>query len=683
MTNIIRFVPRADRDAEANLHAFVAFARDELTVFGEDLDWNAWKWPGVATFRKLGHSGRGNSVESVLMLDASFIEFAKAYIRYHQGVAPVKDHQGRATALKALEVALLDATGHACITATTVAVLDAAASQVRQRYGTSAASQRGLELQRLARFLSSQQLVANDLRSWCSPFRAPTALAWRTGAAAAQRHRERMPDEDAIRAIAEIFASDPQDPKDIRTTCFIAMVMCAPSRGSEILNLPVDCEIELKDQKGNPVYEWRFFAGKGYGATTKMVIPEMEPIARTAVARIRQLTAPGRDIAMRILEHPDRFPRHPKCPDVSEDAVLTVQQACDALGLFSSTGEHRAVLRQYGVPKEARDVPTLRKLWAVARRKLPPTWPWVNKDAGVTYANALFCMPKNFLLRSGVPSPITPWMPSLGSFLLDISPRESVQGKSPNQTIFDRYGYKGSDGERLRLTSHQPRHLLNTLFHRNGLNQILIATMSGRVDVSQNRVYNHMTEDELTEKCRKQVGPMPMIVGPDNVSVSVREPVYVTDLNLKERGPIHVTEYGFCLHDFIQAPCQRYRDCLNCDEHACEKRNDVRAERIRARLKEVETDLAAAQKGIDEGYMGADRWYEYHVATTERLRKLVAFYDSPEVRDGAIIRVANPTGFNPLNRAIHSMVARGVDTAELKLLVKVVGDANGKALDVK
>ena len=63
MTDMIHFVSRADRDAAANLRAFVAFARDDLTVFGEDLDWDGWKWPGVATFRKLGKKGRGTSVD--------------------------------------------------------------------------------------------------------------------------------------------------------------------------------------------------------------------------------------------------------------------------------------------------------------------------------------------------------------------------------------------------------------------------------------------------------------------------------------------------------------------------------------------------------------------------------------------------------------------------------------------
>jgi len=261
MTDMIHFVSHADRDADGNLRAFVAFARDELTVFGEDLDWDAWKWPGVATFRKLGKRGRGTSVDPALILDPGFIEFAKAYLRYHQGISPVKDLHKRAGALKALEVALLAVTGHASVTGTTIAVLDEAASQIRHCYRASPAAGSGAELQRLARFLCDHGLIVNDLRSWCSPFKAPAATAWRTGAAAAKRHRDRMPDEGAVRAIAEIFANDPQNPKDVRTTCFVAMLMCAPSRGREILQLPVDCEIEHMDRYGNPVYEWRFFAG--------------------------------------------------------------------------------------------------------------------------------------------------------------------------------------------------------------------------------------------------------------------------------------------------------------------------------------------------------------------------------------------------------------------------------------
>lgn len=677
MADTITFVPTVHLDAEANLRVFISMARKDLTVLGEDLDWDSWRWPGVMTFTKIGYPARTNKPETDQLLCADFVDFAKAYMRTMQGLRPQERPVHLAAALRALEAALLAVNCSGNVSATSIAVLDAAANVVRDRFADATRYLVTQALAQMARYMTKHRLVYRDLNGWRSPFRRPHGNE-RTGRAARKRAQKRMPEEEAIRAIAEIFASDPQDPRDIRTSCYVAMLLCAPSRGHEILSLPVDCEIEHVDRVGNPVYEWRFFAGKGFGATTKIPIPEMVPIARIAIDRIRKLTQPGRDIARKIMEHPDRFPRHPNCPTVSDDAVITPRQACEALGLtVSTTGASRA-LRQYGIPEEVVRAPTLRRLWKIARLKLPKGWPWVKKEAGVSYANALFTMPLYGTNARKTASPILPGIPSPNVLLKDLSPY-----RDRNSTIFDRNGYKGPTGERLRLTAHQPRHLLNTLCQRNNLSEILIASMSGRVDVRQNRTYNHMTEEELTEKSRQRIGSMPVIAWSQGDAVSVREPVYVSDLSLQERGPIHLTAFGYCLHDFIQAPCQRYRDCLNCEEHACEKRGDERAKRITARLAEVETDLAAAQKGIDEGYMGADRWYEYHLATVERLRKLAALYDNPEVPDGAIIRLRNPDGFSPLNRAVNAMLARGADGPELEHLVQNLEADHGKALAAK
>lgn len=44
MTNIVLFKPRRELSAEKNLAAFVSFCRDELTIFGTDLDFENMSW---------------------------------------------------------------------------------------------------------------------------------------------------------------------------------------------------------------------------------------------------------------------------------------------------------------------------------------------------------------------------------------------------------------------------------------------------------------------------------------------------------------------------------------------------------------------------------------------------------------------------------------------------------------
>lgn len=42
---------------------------------------------------------------------------------------------------------------------------------------------------------------------------------------------------------------------------------------------------------------------------------------------------------------------------------------------------------------------------------------------------------------------------------------------------------------------------------------------------------------------------------------------------------LYVTEYGYCVHDFSMLPCQKHRDCLNCNEQVCVKGDEEKLER--------------------------------------------------------------------------------------------------------
>ena len=98
-------------------------------------------------------------------------------------------------------------------------------------------------------------------------------------------------------------------------------------------------------------------------------------------------------------------------------------------------------------------------------------------------------------------SPVVLWRPKGDTVGYDLS-SESSSKDPPHKSIFDRNGYKSSDGTNLRIRTHQFRHLLNTYSQRGGLSQLYIAKWSGRVNVAQNRVYNHMSDYELVDKAK-------------------------------------------------------------------------------------------------------------------------------------------------------------------------------------
>ncbi len=659
MAKLKHFSPKSNWSASKNLTEFIRMCRDALTVFGADLDWNDTSWPKAANFTKLGAPSRGFHESD--RMDDLFIDFAKAYFRYQQGHRPTGT-KNESKALRVIEAALLQTKGGAEIAGLDFGVLDEAAILARGHYSAMAAYHCGRELQRLARFISEKHLIPSDLSTWKSPIKKPSDVTIQTGAKAKAIQDKKLPSEEALDALAEIFANNPTNPKDIFTSSTFAMTMCAPVRITEILELPVNCEVQELDSNGVVQYGWRFYSAKGYEGDIKWIPQVMVPVAKEAVRRIRVLTDESRRLAAWIEKHPTTFYRHKSCPAVADDQLLTAEQAAQALGLttLSNTGL-----------SSADRVHTLNSLWKYVMARQPKGFPWLNKEKKVKFSNALFCMSRNLLGGQRVTSPVMLWAPTNNVFNNDLSPRDSLRGGN-HQSVFDRYGYKTYDGHRLKLTSHQARHLINTLANRGGLSEEQIAKWAGRADPKQNRVYNHMSEWEMVAKA-EALDTSLTLFGPKG-EVSQHVPVSTHEINLMERGAMHVSLWGVCSHDFIMSPCEKFRDCLNCEEHVCikglGKDNAERLARIKMRLAQVEKDFAEAQAAMDMGYAGADRWHEYHQKIVERLRQLVEILESPQIPEGAQIKLRDGKDFSHLHRVIRvkAVEALGRETPDAALL---------------
>lgn len=653
MADVFQFKPRTEITAEENLRAFINKCRDELTVFGSELDWNAHVWPKLAVFAKLGVTTRKPTLEQ--LMEDDFVEFAKAYFRYQQGHKPT-GAKNELKALRAVESALIQVNGNASIVGLSIACLDEAIVLTKQHYSDGAAYHCGREIERLAGFVTTHHLIPANLKTWKSPIPRPSD-ATKTGKEAKAARDKKLPNEIALNALAEIFANDPSDNRDIFTTTVFAMLMSAPSRITEILALPADCEVTEKDNKGVERYGWRFFSGKGFEGDIKWIPTVMVEVAKTAVKRAKKLSSEARKLAAWIENDPDKFYRHKNCPKVSDTARLTMQQACQALGLANDTPKNcRSGL--YGRGLEANDgVHTLDSLWIHIKERLPDGFPWLDKDKGIKYSNALFALNKNQLHGNRGCLPVELHKPTNNFFNNDIITRDSL-GDS-HRSIFDRYEYRSETGQRLKVTSHQARHLLNTIGQRGGLSNLEIAKWSGRADVKQNRTYNHMTEYELVAMAER-IDTSKTMFGPVG-EVSKYLPVTAQEFNTLEQAAAHVTEYGFCVHDYTMSPCEKYRDCINCTEQVCIKGDSSKLERIKERLGRTEDLLKNAEKDVEEGDAGADRWFTYHQKTATRLRELVSILENPEIEEGAQIKLRG-NDFSQLRRVAQKKAVESISS---------------------
>lgn len=666
-------------NCRANLAEFIRLCRDDLTAFGDDLEWDKCHWPKVCRFTKLGTpQSVTKAAADMRQLDIDFIDFAKACVRYEHTHNPgsVAKIGRNITALRLLEKSLLDLKGSADPISIDVVVLDHAAKLGQSHFGRNGyeSCQR---LRNLAIFLTAHHLVSVDLSYWKHPLRAYKNVKEGIGPESDELRRKKMPDPDALNALAEIFSSNLDSKcnaqhRDIYTTSVCAMLLSAPSRGSEIHDLPVDLEVEEIDRRGDSQYGFRYFSGKGYGGDVKWVPEVMVPVAKLAVKRLHEITNDARKLALYIerqLEqkkanaHAEmRFFRHTSCPDVPDDQPLTAEQASKALGYANFE-----CLRKAGLSRK-NGAYTLNTLWQWVLTQQPPDFPWLNRAKKIRFSSALFCMFKSQLGIKRSRSPVILWAPKLVIFCSDCTPNSWTK----QNTIFQRYGYLKPNGEQLRLNSHSLRHYINTLAQKGNMTQEEIAKWSGRTNHRANRIYNHESESDVLNRARRamQSGNAENNATEDKSFVSEEDathwtvtsdtdPISFSDLRLSPRGASHLTLWGRCVHDFLLSPCEKFADCLNCEEHFCTKSDSNgdkdRLSRLKSLLVEVEQELNQAKICSDAGDPGAAAWYESHRKYRARLLQLVRILEDPKVPNQSVISLYDGTAKTHLLRIINSV----------------------------
>lgn len=642
----VHFRPRDRARAESNLSDFIHYCRHELTVLGDDFNWESYAWPAAGvTFGNVDQ--RTKKLDHRLLLTAPFIEFAKAYCRYHEGMKP-KSAVRKAFALRCLERALLDCKGESRVVGADMVTFDRAAVIAREYYSEGFAYDVGRELQLLARFLTSIRCVPSPI-DWKNTVRRPNSTV-RTGAKAKALRDRRLPEQEALDALAAIFASKPTHPRDIFSSSVSAMLLCAPCRISELLALRADCEVWEEKRDGTRAYGWRFQPGKGGHPGIKWIPSAMEDIAQQAIANVRHVTAEARQLAAWMEDNPQRFFPHEGAPSVSENQPLSRQQVFDALGL-SGLSLTKSSLGQRGL-SSAEGTHTLRDLNRWAHERLPSEFPFRDAKRGVKCRDALFIFRRGQLrVDCKYPMAIELSWPNVNVFNNDMGDRPEVC----SQSIFQRHGYQRADGTSYKITSHQFRHYLNTLAQRGGLGQAELARWSGRIDIRQNRAYDHMSEFELVDMLRAHDSDLRLDRPLQEISERLAEKLPMTqqEFNILAMPTAHVTEFGFCIHDYVMSPCQRFRDCLNCTEQVCIK-GDRRLDRLRHRLQDVSGLVARAEEEIAQGAAGADRWYEIHLKTRNRLVELISILENRDIPDGTIVRLRDDEDFSPLRRALRS-----------------------------
>lgn len=134
---------------------------------------------------------------------------------FQQVHKPNKSHT-EIRALKCIERAFIETNNQANISHLSSLTLDQAAMLAKKLFSPGMAYHTGREISRLAAFVSEKRLISSRL-DWKNPISRPTDSI-RTGVKARQQREKKLPNDNLLDALAEIFANNPTIPRDIFTT---------------------------------------------------------------------------------------------------------------------------------------------------------------------------------------------------------------------------------------------------------------------------------------------------------------------------------------------------------------------------------------------------------------------------------------------------------------------------------
>ena len=733
MADVLIFKPKHELEYTKNQTDFIEFGRQIAPLNGE-YEYDKNYWPKVGNFTIFGANSRQRNSDE--LLDRSLIPFAKAYVTFGGGTKAGIDNKFKAMrAINASWTKLHEGEDFDA-TKLTVKDFDEAQRSIRESLSAGAAYQAGRSLNNLLKFLIDYKMLKPF--KWKSGLKKPAEGA--TGDDDDKRRQDKMPDDDALMALASINAEKVEDlsPRDIFTTSTMTLLLAAPNRGSEPLYLLADpfhheemkvwelLKIDgfdeddvkkiLQYQKENDIVlgdsgksvidesgrvqasnendedndeldlsadvritGLKWYSGKEFGYAHKWIPTCMYSVVDTAVKRLRQQSAPARKFA-KMLEDSIDFPRHELCPDLPEDQLLTMDEAAMALGLDLSTyGDisdaknrkkwqtaRNQFLRRKGILRKDYQV-TLRDLNSILRKDLPRDFPYIpfkngNGHVRLKWSEALYSNFTNvFSPKSTIHTELH--IPTINTLNEDLAPtkKKSKDGLSMvvARSVFQRWGYGDYS-----MTSHQIRHMLDTMAAVNGMDGNQRAKWAMRSDPRHNRYYDHTPPEEygadFIEEREATLAPRGLMVNQDTgstqIQVQIATPRTLQELNTKASLTAHTNEFGMCVTSYMAETCTKYRDCINCDKQICEKGNHGKCERLRKRLKDENKLLKMDKRAVDDGVQGAMQFYERRKLTISRCERLIAMMEDSTIEDGSLIRLLHVEDVTQLD---HAMDANG------------------------
>lgn len=659
MGDVIYFSPGLDLHARENLSRFVDVCRSQLSVFGADLAFDDDRWDITIYANLKAQRGRVHLLFTELTpretrrtaasMAEPFKSFAKAAVRYLQGLRPSKSLQTRLLGLRALHQALTEDGGVIDPTRLTPGHFNRAAEIIKKRVSSTSAYQYCGQLEVINEMMINTGLLAVPM-TWRTVVKRFDGLD-KVGPEFDARRLARLPSPAALSALASIF-NFATAPSDVIVSSVMAILCSAPERINEVLRLSVNSEVIHQDPvSGEELYGLRWYPSKGGRPQIKWTVKSMAAVVQQAIVKVSKISEPAREIAIWYERNPGKIFLSADLEYLRKREWLTITELAEVLfsgpvtrgGLNLWCIENNLHVTGRGDKRRVKFDDVERTVL----RMLPRGFPIADSDHLLRYSELLFLVRRNELhgLRA-----------SYRCMFMRVSTNDinnRVSGYSHQlQSIFEKHGYTEPDGSPILTSTHKIRHYLNTLAQLGGLSQLDIALWSGRAKVSENNVYDHVSNRDVLAMVRAAVGEPNQIKGPIARLHGVQLLKRSEFARLKV-PTAHTTDFGYCIHDYSMLPCQAHQDCLNCDEHVCVKGEPEKEERLKLLIGETKQLLAKAEEDQSLQLAGVHRWIEHQTRTLARAEELQRIIDDPAVPAGSVITINTPLMPSRLAQAIQ------------------------------
>ena len=689
MADLIRFVPRAEVESKLNLEAYVALQRENMPKGLGKWDSNIWDTTAVTEKRQQSKSGsrlyfrswqatKSNSTRKLgEAMPSPFKEFAKAYLAEFSREKRVTELGRTLKVIQALAEATYTLRKEACVTKVDGEVLSFASQLLADRHSHTNRWSYGRALELLA-----DRIKQAGLTPWLMPWKQPfkykqPARNDRVSKKADERIANRLPNVGSILALADIYHRSTED-RDKVPASFAALAMIAPERAGEILTLPLSCTTAMeRDGTETLGLRWRPLKG-GQPKTNWAITDESEHVIRSAIKFLGQRGERAREAARWYATHQDQLYLPPEFEHLRGQPI-TLWEASQIVGRATVPkaskkqivfGVTQSVGRLTGDIKKVRtggssghyvNLYSFEELEQTILKRLPATFPTVELASGLKYHDALWCLPSNILRPDAETLEYVP-------DIISIHQINHQFGANPSgNTVFSRHNKLDGNGQPWKITTHQFRHLLNTLAQSKYLSQELIAFWSGRKHVSQNIWYNHLPQEAFIEAYLRLDADVPEvgITGPlDGKLDAISQANSITrkDAMSYEVGSTHITRYGICRHDYSLTPCPKDKDCVMCGEHLFVKGDESQIIEAGEQVKLLELGVFRAEQALEGGRLGAKRWLERNHKKLDRWKLALKLLADPSILDGTLISLPQPEVSQSKTGLAHSVRTVSLET---------------------